>query len=75
MTPQVEQITERRIHERVAVLEANHDNLIKKLEEVVEQLKQLTEFYARSQGFAKGVQWLAGGVLVSIGWILNHLVK
>ena len=66
--------SERRLGERVAVLETNHITLFKKLDEVVAQLQKLTEFYARSLGFARGVQWLAGGILIGGGWVLGHLV-
>lgn len=68
-------VTERRLGERVAVLETNHITLFKKLDEVVAQLQKLTEFYARSLGFARGVQWLAGGILIGGGWVLGHLVR
>ena len=64
--------SERRLGERVAVLETNHITLFKKLDEVVSQLQKLTEFYARSLGFARGVQWLAGGLLLGGGWIIGH---
>jgi len=64
---------DRRLGERVAVLETNHTTLFKKLDEVVSQLQKLTEFYTRSIGFARGVQWIAGGLLIGGGWILGHL--
>ncbi len=69
------ELSERRLGERVAVLETNHVTLFKKLDEVVSQLQKLTEFYARSLGFARGVQWLAGGILICGGWVIGHLVR
>lgn len=64
-----------RLRERVAVLEANHTTLFKKLDDIVDQLKELTTFYSRSQGFAKGIQWLAGGLLLVVGWGIEHLSR
>ena len=70
-----EQNIDRRLSERVAKLEANHDAIYDKLNDVVAELKRLTEFYSQSQGFAKGVQWLAGGILVALGWVISHFAR
>ena len=57
--------------ERVAVLETNSFALFKKLDEVVEQLKVLNTFYARSQGFTKATQLISYVAVLLIGWMLK----
>lgn len=66
---------ERSLPERVAVLEANHVTLFKRLDGVVEQLQKIADMLAKTQGAARALQWIAGLLVFLAGWGLDHLPK
>ena len=62
------------IGQRVATLEANHENISETLREVVRELKSIVITLAQRTAMEKIIFAVLGGAFTLAGWLVEHIL-